>query len=104
MPPNGAINENTMSVAKIKVLIVDDHELVRSGIKRLLADVKDIDVVGEAESGEDAIKIARDKQPHVILMDVKMPGIGGLEATRKIGKKINQNLSVVNIGNSYEIS
>ena len=68
----------------IKVLVVDDHELVRLGISRMLNDVSGIRVVGEAGSGEEAINLAREKAPDVILMDIKMPGIGGLEATRKI--------------------
>lgn len=68
----------------INVLVVDDHDLVRSGIVRLLSDVPGIVVIGEASSGEEGVKIAREKRPHVVLMDVKMPGIGGLEATRKM--------------------
>lgn len=68
----------------INVLLVDDHDLVRVGIRRLLADVSGIKVIGEAKSGEDAVKLARELKPQVILMDVKMPGIGGLEATRKV--------------------
>lgn len=68
----------------INVLLVDDHDLVRIGIRRLLTDVNGIKVVGEAKSGEDAVKMARELRPQVILMDVKMPGIGGLEATRKL--------------------
>lgn len=68
----------------INVLLVDDHDLVRIGIRRLLADVKGIKVIGEAKSGEEALRIVRDLDPHVVLMDVKMPGIGGLEATRKL--------------------
>ena len=68
----------------INVLIVDDHDLVRVGIRRLLADVKGLKVVGEARNGEDAVRLTRELQPDVVLMDVKMPGIGGLEATRKI--------------------
>lgn len=68
----------------IKVLLVDDHELVRTGIKSLLGTASGISVIAEASSGEDAIKIAREKQPNVVLMDLKMRGISGLEATRKI--------------------
>lgn len=68
----------------IKVLVVDDHDLVRMGITRMLTDISGIKVVGEAASGEDAIRLARELQPQVVLMDVKMPGIGGLEATRKL--------------------
>lgn len=68
----------------INVLIVDDHDLVRMGIRRLLVDVKGIKVIGEAKSGEEAVRLSRELKPNVVLMDVKMPGIGGLEATRKL--------------------
>lgn len=68
----------------ITVLIVDDHELVRAGIRSLLSSVTGIKVIAEASSGEEAVKIAREKHPNVVLMDVRMPGIGGLEATRKL--------------------
>ncbi len=70
----------------IKVLLVDDHDLVRKGIKRLLDDVDDINVIAEAGTGEQAIRIVKELKPDVVLMDVSMPGIGGLEATRKINK------------------
>ncbi len=68
----------------IKVLIVDDHSLVRLGIKRLLEDTHGIKVVGEAETGEDAVKFVKENPVDVVLLDVKMPGIGGLEATKRI--------------------
>ena len=68
----------------IKVLIVDDHELIRTGISRMLADFDKIQVVGEAESGEEAVSKARELRPDVVLMDANMPGIGGLEATRRL--------------------
>ncbi len=68
----------------INVLVVDDHDLVRTGIRRMLADVDGVNVVGEADCGEAAVLRARELKPDVVLMDVKMPGIGGLEATRKI--------------------
>jgi len=67
-----------------RVLVVDDHDLVRTGITRMLADIDGLQVVGEADSGESALKLARELKPDVVLMDVKMPGIGGLEATRKL--------------------
>ena len=66
------------------ILLVDDHDLVRTGLRRLLADVPEVQVIGEAESGEDAFRLCRELKPHLVLMDLKMPGIGGLEATRKI--------------------
>ncbi len=68
----------------ISVFLVDDHELVRTGIRRILEDVRGIRVVGEAENGENAVQWCRDNNSDVILMDMNMPGIGGLEATKKI--------------------
>lgn len=68
----------------ITVLVVDDHDLVRMGITRMLADIDGIKVIGESACGEDALKRVRELKPDVVLMDVKMPGIGGLEATRKL--------------------
>lgn len=78
----------------IKVLVVDDHDLVRMGISRMLSDVPELTVVGEADSGEKAIEQARALKPDVVLMDVRMPGIGGLEATRKLISQ-NKDLKVV---------
>lgn len=68
----------------ISILIADDHDLVRTGLGRMLADVDDMQVVGEATSGEEALRFCRELHPDVVLMDVKMPGIGGLEATRAL--------------------
>ena len=67
----------------IKVLVVDDHHLVRVGTIRLLEDIEDICIVGEAACGEEAIEKVRELDPDVVLMDIQMPGIGGLEATRR---------------------
>jgi DNA-binding NarL/FixJ family response regulator len=68
----------------IRVLIADDHPLFRDGMLGLLGSLADMKVVGEASSGEQAIELARELQPDVILMDIKMPGINGIEATREI--------------------
>lgn len=78
----------------INVLVVDDHDLVRTGIRRMLADVAGVSVVGEASSGEEALLRVRELRPDMVLMDVKMPGIGGLEATRKIIRS-NSDIKVI---------
>jgi DNA-binding NarL/FixJ family response regulator len=64
--------------------VVDDHDLVRTGITRMLADIEGLQVVGQAQSGEESLLKTRELKPDVVLMDVRMPGIGGLEATRKL--------------------
>ena len=74
----------------IKLLLVDDHDLVRTAIARMLSDSSDLDVVGEANSGEQAYNMVRELLPDVVLMDIRMPGIGGLEATRKIKQRFPQ--------------
>src|SRR5918998_6187503 len=68
----------------IRVLIADDHPLYRDGMRGLLDSETGTEVVGEASRGEEAIKLAKTLQPDVILMDIKMPGINGIEATREI--------------------
>ncbi|KTC98933.1 response regulator GacA [Legionella geestiana] len=74
----------------IKVLIVDDHALVRMGIRRLLDDLPDVEVVADAESGEQALQMVKQHQPHVVLLDMKMPGIDGWEVTRRLKKSSPQ--------------
>jgi two-component system invasion response regulator UvrY len=76
-----------MNIDNISVLLVDDHELVRSGIQYLLDADPDIDVVAAASSGEEAIQLAEQLKPNVILMDLNMPGIGGSEAIKRILRK-----------------
>ncbi|THB62961.1 MAG: two-component system response regulator UvrY [Gammaproteobacteria bacterium] len=78
----------------IRVLLVDDHQLIRSGIRRILEDADGIEVVAEASSGEEAITVVREHRPNVALMDVSMPGIGGIEATRKL-LRVDENLKIV---------
>jgi DNA-binding NarL/FixJ family response regulator len=74
----------------IRILIVDDHPLIRSGLRALLASAEDMEVVGEAATGEDAVSLAIGLQPDVIAMDLHMPGIGGIEATRRIVEAMSQ--------------
>lgn len=80
----------------IKVLVVDDHKLIRKGITSLLNSLGGFCVIAEACSGEEAIRMVREHQPDVVLMDLQMPGIGGLEATRKI-LHINPDVKILAI-------
>lgn len=72
---------------KISVLLVDDHSLVRRGFRRILEDAPDIVVAGEASDGEEAVRLADQLQPQVIVMDCALPGVSGLVATRRILEK-----------------
>ena len=78
------MSERVTGTGRIRLLIADDHTLFRHGIRALLASVPDIELVGEAAGGEEAAALAAELQPDVILMDIKMPGTNGIEATRRI--------------------
>ena len=75
---------------KIRVLIVDDHAIMRDGINALLALAADIEVVGEAADGREALEMVKQLSPDVALMDIAMPILGGMEATRRITKEFPQ--------------
>ncbi len=77
---------------KISVLLVDDHSLVRRGFRRILEDEPDITVAGEAGDGPEAIRMARELNPTVVVMDCALPGMNGLQATRKIIEDSPQTL------------
>jgi len=85
----------------ISILIVDDHEVVRNGIRSYLETIKDFDVVGEADSGEAAIKMVSELIPDIVLLDLIMPGMDGVETTRQI-KKISPRTQVVVLTSYHE--
>ena len=83
-------------MAKIRVVLTDDHAVVRMGFRLLLQGTHDIEVVGEAESGEEAVKRFVDLRPDVLVMDLSMPGMGGLEAvTRVLAKDDNARILIL---------
>lgn len=71
----------------VRILIADDHQLVREGIRRILEDEADFQVVGEAADGKQAIDLVEQSHPDVVLLDVAMPGLDGVEATRRLAKQ-----------------
>ena len=78
----------------IRVILVDDHELVRTGFRRILEESNDIEVIEEASTGEEAVSLVRKDPPDLVLMDVNMPGIGGIEATRRV-MRANPDVKVI---------
>ena len=68
----------------IKLIIADDHKLFREGLKALLSVTEDIEIIGEAEDGDGVLKKCIDLQPDIILMDINMPGLNGIQATQRI--------------------
>lgn len=73
-----------MTVSNIRLLIVDDHLVVRHGLRQLLSEAADIEIVGEADNGEEALYLCQKLRPDLILMDIRMPGMGGIAATAAI--------------------
>ena len=69
-----------------RIVLADDHRLVREGLRRLLEERDDFEVVGEATTGQEAVQLTADKQPDLVLMDISMPGLSGIDATRRICK------------------
>ncbi|MEX2573694.1 MAG: response regulator transcription factor [Balneolaceae bacterium] len=86
---------------KIKILIADDHPLMRRSLRKILSEDDDLQVVAEAINGKEAVELTRSHSPHVVLMDVNMPEMNGIEASRHI---ISENASVLIIGISFHES
>ena len=82
-------------MAKITVMLAEDHTIVRQGIRTLLEAEKDLNVVGEADNGRQAVQMAKRLRPDVIVMDIGMPSLNGLEATRQISRQIPKSKVVV---------
>ena len=78
----------------IRILIADDHGLMRAGLRALLEDEQDIQVVAEGESGEEALRLTGELQPDMVLLDIGMPGMDGIETTRRL-KRLNPQLRVL---------
>ena len=76
-----------MTSEKIRLLIADDHTILRQGLRRILEDEHDIEVVGEAATGIDAVTLAEELHPDVVIMDISMPGQNGIESTRQISMR-----------------
>jgi NarL family two-component system response regulator LiaR len=88
-------------VDKISLLITDDHALVRQGIRAFLELQPDLTVIGEADSGEAAVRMASELAPDVVLMDLVMPGIGGVEATRQV-KQVSPHSQIIVLTSYHE--
>jgi len=89
-----------MSSGKIRIIIADDHKVVREGTRELLQKESDLEVVGEAGDGEEAVEIVKQLKPDVVIMDIAMPGLNGIEATKQI--KANFPRIAVLILTAYE--
>ncbi|MBU1189222.1 MAG: response regulator [Gammaproteobacteria bacterium] len=79
----------------ISVMIVDDHDLVRTGLRHILSDCNDIEVVAEASSGDEALRLAREFEPQIILLDVSMPGLSGFEVADRLHRYHKKTRTVI---------
>ncbi len=86
---------------RIRIIVTDDHRLMREGLSALMAHEDDMEVIGEAANGEEAINLVRERQPDIVLMDILMPGMNGLEAARWI-QEVDPHVGVIVL--SMEVS
>jgi len=84
-----------MSTERLRIVLADDHPMFRHGIRALLDETPDLEVVGEAATGEQAVSLAESLRPDVVLMDIKMPGLNGIEATRRIHSTCSDDVRVL---------
>src|SRR5690242_5129938 len=87
---------------KTKVLLADDHAIVREGLRAILESQPDMEVVGEAETGYEALKLVKELAPHVVVMDLVMPKLNGLEAARLIHRESPSTRVIILSSYSYE--
>ena len=92
-----------MSDTTVRVVLADDQDLVRAGLDMMLAGLDDIRVVGQARDGLEAVEIAAAQRPDVVLMDVRMPGVDGIEATRRIRAAAEDDLPRVVILTTFDL-
>ena len=83
-----------ITMSKTKILMAEDHKLMRVGLKSILEDYEDLDVIAEAETGVEAVKLAKELKPDVILMDIGLPELDGIQATKKI-KEFDNNTKII---------
>ena len=87
----------TMASEKIRLLIADDHTILRQGLRRILEEESDMEVVGEAATGVEAVSLAQELSPDIVLMDISMPGQNGIESTRQIMAQGNSRVLVLTV-------